>query len=75
MDIQMPGMDDYEATRQIRKGSNPLGAEIPIIAMTANAFLDDVKNSIAAGMNAHISKPIDMGTLERTIRRLKMIKG
>ena len=75
MDIQMPGMDGYEATRQIRKSSNPLGATIPIIAMTANAFLDDVKNSFAAGMNAHISKPIDMGILERTIRRLKIIKG
>ena len=71
MDIQMPNMNGYEATQHIRKGRNRLGRSIPIIAMTANAFVDDVKNSFAAGMNAHISKPIDMAILEKTMRRLR----
>ncbi len=71
MDIQMPNMNGYEATQLIRKSQNELGKSIPIIAMTANAFVDDVKNSFAVGMNAHISKPIDMAILERTMRRLK----
>ncbi len=71
MDIQMPNMNGYEATQHIRNGSNPLGAIIPIIAVTANAFDDDVNNSLAAGMNAHISKPIDMARLEQTIRNIK----
>ena len=68
MDIQMPHMNGYEATRTIRQGKNPLGQTIPIIAMTANAFSDDVQNSIAAGMDAHVSKPIDIAILEKTIR-------
>ncbi len=71
MDIQMPNMNGYEATQLIRKSKNKLGKSIPIIAMTANAFLDDVKNSFAVGMNAHISKPIDMAILEKTMRRLR----
>ena len=58
-------MNGYEATKAIRGGRNPLGKTIPIIAMTANAFSDDVQNSIAAGMDAHISKPI---ILEKTMR-------
>lgn len=73
MDVQMPKMNGYDATRCIREGENPLGQTIPIIAMTANAFADDVYNSLAAGMNAHISKPISMATLERTLRRLKQL--
>ena len=68
MDIQMPHMNGYEATKAIRGGKNPLGKTIPIIAMTANAFSDDVQNSIAAGMDAHISKPIDVAILEKTMR-------
>ena len=68
MDIQMPHMNGYEATKAIRSGKNPLGKTIPIIAMTANAFSDDVQNSIAAGMDAHISKPIDIAILEKTMR-------
>lgn len=68
MDIQMPHMNGYEATKAIRGGRNPLGKTIPIIAMTANAFSDDVQNSIAAGMDAHISKPIDVAILEKTMR-------
>lgn len=71
MDVQMPVMNGYEATRAIRQGKNPLGQTIPIIAMTANAFADDVRNSLASGMDAHISKPIDMAILERTMRRIK----
>ena len=70
MDVQMPHMTGYEATRAIRNGKNPLGRTIPIIAMTANAFSDDVKNSIEAGMNAHISKPLDISLLEKTLRDL-----
>lgn len=71
MDIQMPNRNGYEAARLIRSGENELGREIPIIAMTANAFVEDVNNSLAAGMNAHISKPLDMAVLESTMRRLK----
>jgi CheY-like chemotaxis protein len=59
MDIQMPVMDGYEATEAIRKLDIPKAKTIPIIAMTANAFKEDVQNSINAGMNDHIGKPID----------------
>ena len=69
MDIQMPHMNGYDATRAIRKSKNPLGKTMVIIAMTANAFSDDVQNSLAAGMDAHIAKPIDIALLEKTIRR------
>ena len=68
MDIQMPHMNGYEATKAIHGGRNPLGKTIPIIAMTANAFSDDIQNSIAAGMDAYISKPIDVAILEKTMR-------
>ena len=68
MDIQMPHINGYEATKAIRGGRNPLGKPLPIIAMTANAFSDDIQNSIAAGMDAHISKPIDVAILEKTMR-------
>ena len=67
MDIQMPRMNGYEATKAIRSGKNPLGRTIPIVAMTANAFSDDVQNSLAAGMNAHVSKPIDIAVLKKTM--------
>ena len=75
MDVQMPRMNGYDATRRIREGENPLGQTIPIIAMTANAFADDVYNSLAAGMNAHISKPINIKSLERTLRRIRKLPG
>ena len=71
MDVQMPGMDGYEATRMIRSGANPLGRTIPIIAMTANAFAEDVKKSLDAGMNAHLSKPVDLNALEQTLQRFR----
>lgn len=63
MDIQMPIMDGYEATRQIRSLQRRDIAHIPIIAMTANAFSEDVTNAIKAGMNYHLAKPIDIGAL------------
>ncbi len=67
MDVQMPKMDGLSATRAIRSGDNPLGADIPIIAMTANAFSSDVQECLEAGMDAHIAKPIDLSVLERTL--------
>ena len=71
MDIMMPAMDGYQAARAIR-GSGKKDAEtIPIIAMTANAFSEDIQHSLAAGMNAHISKPVEMKVLEKTIRSIK----
>ena len=63
MDIQMPIMDGYEATRQIRSLQRRDIAHMPIIAMTANAFSEDVTNAIKAGMNYHLAKPIDIGAL------------
>ena len=68
MDVQMPKMNGLEATRAIRSGSNPIGKTIPIIAMTANAFSEDVQHCIGAGMDAHIAKPIDIAVLEKTLR-------
>ena len=70
MDIQMPKMNGLEATAAIRNGSNPLGKTMPIIAMTANAFSEDVQHCIGAGMDAHIAKPLDVGILEKTLREL-----
>ena len=63
MDIQMPVMDGYQATRAIRNLNRSDAVTVPIVAMSANAFLEDVENSKQAGMNAHISKPIDMAKL------------
>ena len=71
MDVQMPVMNGYEATKAIRRSSHELAKKIPIIAMTANAFSEDIQHSLTAGMNAHISKPVDMKTLEKTIRSIK----
>lgn len=67
MDIQMPNMNGYEATRRIREFENVKKASIPILAMTANAFEEDKKMAIEAGMNGHISKPIDVNVLEMQI--------
>ena len=67
MDVQMPVMNGYDATRAIRASKRPEGKTIPIIAMTANAFAEDVKSSLDAGMNAYILKPLDMNKLEEAI--------
>ena len=67
MDIQMPNMNGYEATRRIRQFENVKKASIPILAMTANAFEEDKKMAMEAGMNGHISKPIDVSVLEKQI--------
>ena len=67
MDIQMPKMDGYTATKEIRHLSNQRKANIPIVAMTANAFEEDKKKSMAAGMNAHLSKPVNIKNLVETL--------
>lgn len=71
MDVQMPVMNGLDATREIRRSENPLGRTIPIIAMTANAFSEDVQNCLNAGMDAHVSKPLDIAALERAIKSIK----
>ena len=73
MDVQMPVMDGLEATRRIRSGENPLGRVIPILAMTANAFLEDMQKSREAGMDEHLSKPVDIAALEQTVKRFRVI--
>ena len=75
MDVQMPVMNGYEATKAIRRSSHELAKTIPIIAMTANAFSEDIQHSLAAGMNAHISKPVAMRILEKTVRDIKSGRG
>ena len=67
MDIQMPNLDGYEATRQIRALPDAEKANIPIFAMTANAFEEDRQNALAAGMNGHIAKPLDVPHLLRVL--------
>jgi signal transduction histidine kinase/DNA-binding response OmpR family regulator len=68
MDVQMPEMDGYEATRRIRALGTPQAADIPIVAMTANVFREDIEKCLAAGMNDHVGKPID---IEDVIEKLK----
>jgi CheY-like chemotaxis protein/nitrogen-specific signal transduction histidine kinase len=70
MDIQMPYMNGYQATEAIRRLSNKKLAEIPIVAMTANAFEEDRSRAIACGMNEHISKPVDMNKMSEVLRIL-----
>lgn len=67
MDVQMPVMDGHEATRRIRSSGHPLARTIPIIATTANAFSDDISLALASGMDAHVSKPLDIGQLCKTL--------
>ena len=71
MDVQMPIMNGYEATKAIRNGTHPLAKTIPIIAMTANAFSEDIQNSLNVGMDAHVSKPVDMKTLIKTVHSIQ----
>lgn len=69
MDVQMPVMNGYDATRSIRALARPDAQAIPIIAMTANAFVEDEKAALAAGMNAHVAKPIDVDLLKKVIKQ------
>jgi len=70
MDVRMPVMDGLEATRALRKLSRPDAQAIPVIAMTANAFDEDVQRSLQVGMNAHLSKPVDLDRLRETLQEL-----
>ena len=70
MDIQMPVMNGYEATKLIRSLENPALASIPILAMTANAFEEDKQAALKCGMNGHISKPIDINKLFETLENV-----
>ena len=67
MDIQMPVLNGYEASRKLRGLNHPQASSIPVIAMTANAFDEDVANALAAGMNGHIPKPINLNLLFDTL--------
>ena len=69
MDIQMPNMNGCEATRAIRAMGRPDAEEIPIIALTANAFAEDVQATVEAGMTAHVAKPIDVAVLRAALDR------
>ena len=71
MDVQMPEMNGLDATRAIRKLDNPWASSIPIIAMTADAFSENVAECLNAGMNGHIAKPVDINLVIKEIRRIK----
>ena len=70
MDVQMPLLNGYEATRAIRSGEHPSAGSVPIIAMTANAFVDDVREAIESGMDAHIAKPVQIDSLKDTSQQV-----
>ena len=74
MDMQMPEMGGCEAARMIRSLDRPDALEVPILAVTANAFAEDIAATVDAGMNAHISKPIDFEILSTTLRDLIQIR-
>ncbi|GHU67532.1 hypothetical protein FACS189447_09780 [Spirochaetia bacterium] len=69
MDVQMPEMDGYEATRRIRALETDYAKHIPIIAMTANVFREDIENCLTAGMNGHVGKPLDLEDVMEKLRR------
>jgi CheY-like chemotaxis protein len=69
MDVQMPEMDGYTATRRIRALDIPRAKSIPIVAMTANVFREDVEECLAAGMNDHVGKPLDFDEVLDKLRR------
>ena len=75
MDIQMPVMNGYEATQAIRALDNPALADIPIVAMTANAFSEDIKTAEKAGMNGHIAKPLDVPKMMETLADILPLNG
>ena len=70
MDVQMPVMDGYTATRQIRALENPTLAGVPILAMTANAFDEDRRRAMESGMNGFLSKPIVIGDLVQELHKI-----
>ena len=70
MDVQMPVMDGYAATKLIRELEDPRLAQIPILAMTANAFEEDRQEALKCGMNGHIAKPIDIDELMETLEQI-----
>lgn len=74
MDIQMPVMNGYDATKAIRRSGSPFAETIPIIAMTANAFDEDIRDSLTSGMNAHVSKPVNMDMLKKAFAETISIK-
>ena len=69
MDIQMPKMNGYDAVRAIRAMQRNYCKQVPIIAMTANAFAEDIHAAKTVGMNEHIAKPLDLNTLEKTLKK------
>ena len=71
MDVQMPEMNGLDATRAIRRLDDPWARSIPIIAMTADAFSENVSACLEAGMNGHIAKPVDLKLVIKEIRRIK----
>ena len=75
MDVQMPVMNGYEATRAIRASSHPCAEQIPIIAMTANAFMDDIRDALESGMDAHVTKPIVINQMESIVQEVLERKG
>lgn len=70
MDVQMPVMNGYEATKAIRSSGHPMAETIPIIAMTANAFVEDIHDALDAGMDAYVAKPVDMKVLKETVAQV-----
>ena len=75
MDVQMPVLNGYEASRAIRASTHPRASQVPIIAMTANAFMDDIRDALEAGMDAHVSKPIVIDQMETTVQEVLERKG
>ena len=70
MDVQMPVLDGYGATRAIRVSGHPSAKSVPIIAMTANAFVDDIRDALESGMDAHVSKPVIVDQLKATFQEV-----
>ena len=75
MDIQMPIMDGYTATRTIRASEHPSAKSIPVVAVSANAFVDDVREALKSGMDAHIAKPVVVDKLLASLREVFAKKG
>jgi CheY-like chemotaxis protein len=69
MDIHMPGVNGYESTKRIRLLNNPRAKTVPIIAMTANVFREDIEHCMAAGMNGHVGKPLDLDEVTKVLKK------